>query len=242
VNNMQEQMVKIRGEPTANPDVCRFVIGKVVYDGPICVFNKSEEAGGSPLAERLFAIANIMSLRISGDVITVTKKGDVSWPNLGKEIGGAIRSHVDSGEIAISEEFGKIRKSGLFAKIEEIINEQINPQVASHGGVIKLEEVRDDNVYVTMGGGCQGCGMANATLKRGIETYIKNSFPEIKEVIDVTDHDSGANPYFSSKQEGVSPIAEDKGGGCGPGCGCSSKQEAPVESKQGSCGSGCGCH
>ena len=58
-----------------------------------------------------------------------------------------------------------------------------------------------------MGGGCQGCGMANATLKRGIETYIKNSFPEIKEVIDVTDHDSGANPYFSSKQEGVDPTS-----------------------------------
>tara|TARA_Y100000588_G_scaffold377274_1_gene456160 strand:- start:952 stop:1671 length:720 start_codon:yes stop_codon:yes gene_type:complete len=239
---MQEQMVRIRGEPTANPKVCRFVIGKVIYDGPLCVFNNAEEASGSPLAEKLFAIKSIVSLRISGDVVTVTKDGEVPWPDLGKEIGGAIRSHIDSGEIAVSEEFGKIRKSGLFAKIEAIIDEQINPQVASHGGVIKLEEVRDDNVYVTMGGGCQGCGMANATLKRGIETYIKHSFPEIKEVIDVTDHASGSNPYFESKQEGASPVADAKGGGCGPGCGCSTEQKAPVESKQSGCGSGCGCH
>ena len=84
--------------------------------------------------------------------------------------------------------------------------------------------------------------MANATLKRGIETYIKHSFPEIKEVIDVTDHASGSNPYFESKQEGASPVADAKGGGCGPGCGCSTEQKAPVESKQSGCGSGCGCH
>ena len=102
---MQEQMVKIRGEPTANPKVCRFVIGKTIYDGPLCVFNNSEEAAGSPLAEKLFAIKNIVSLRISGEIVTVTKEGDAPWPDLGKEIGGAIRNHIDSGEIAVSEEF-----------------------------------------------------------------------------------------------------------------------------------------
>ena len=236
---MQEQMVKIRGEPTANPEACRFVIGKVIHSGSLCVFNKSEEAVGSPLAERLFAIADVVALRISGDVITVTKKGDAPWPALGKEIGGAIRKHIESGEIAISEEFGKIRRSGIFAKIEEIINEEINPQVAAHGGVVKLEEVRDDNVYVTMGGGCQGCGMASATLKRGIETYIKQKFPEIKEVIDVTDHASGSNPYFAPDEEGTSPVVASvkKEGGCG----CNSEQKVVADGKETSCGPGCGC-
>ncbi len=82
-------------------------------------------------------------------------------------------------------------------KIQELIDERINPAVAAHGGQIELLNVDDDSIYIHMGGGCQGCGMANVTLKHGIEAMIQEAFPEIKHVIDTTDHASGTNPYYS---------------------------------------------
>ena len=82
-------------------------------------------------------------------------------------------------------------------KIQELIDERINPAVAAHGGQIELLNVEDDAIYIHMGGGCQGCGMANATLKHGIEAMIQEEFPEITQVIDTTDHASGTNPYYA---------------------------------------------
>lgn len=81
-------------------------------------------------------------------------------------------------------------------KIQELIDEQINPAVAAHGGQIDLLDVKDDAIYIHMGGGCQGCGMANVTLKHGIESMIKDVFPEITQIIDTTDHAAGTNPYY----------------------------------------------
>jgi Fe/S biogenesis protein NfuA len=80
--------------------------------------------------------------------------------------------------------------------IQQLIDERINPAVASHGGQIDLLDVTDDSIYIHMGGGCQGCGMANVTLKHGIEGMIQEHFPEIKHIIDTTDHASGENPYY----------------------------------------------
>ena len=81
-------------------------------------------------------------------------------------------------------------------KIQELIDEQINPAVAAHGGHIDLLDVKEDAIYIHMGGGCQGCGMANVTLKHGIESMIKDVFPEITQIIDTTDHAAGTNPYY----------------------------------------------
>ena len=83
-------------------------------------------------------------------------------------------------------------------KIQELIDDQINPGVAAHGGHISLLDVTDDTVYIEMGGGCQGCGMADVTLKHGVEAMIQEVFPEIKQIIDTTDHASGANPYYQA--------------------------------------------
>ena len=82
-------------------------------------------------------------------------------------------------------------------QIQELIDERINPAVAAHGGQIELLNVEEDSIYIHMGGGCQGCGMANVTLKHGIEAMIQEVFPEIKHVIDTTDHAAGDNPYYS---------------------------------------------
>jgi Fe/S biogenesis protein NfuA len=80
--------------------------------------------------------------------------------------------------------------------IQQLIDEQINPAVAGHGGHIDLLDVENDAIYIHMGGGCQGCGMANVTLKHGIEGMIQEHFPEITRIIDTTDHAAGTNPYY----------------------------------------------
>ena len=84
--------------------------------------------------------------------------------------------------------------------IQQLIDERINPAVAAHGGHIDLLDVTDDSIYIHMGGGCQGCGMANVTLKHGIEGMIQEHFPEIKNIVDSTDHASGTNPYYESSK------------------------------------------
>ncbi|MFZ5863401.1 MAG: NifU family protein [Nitrospirota bacterium] len=84
----------------------------------------------------------------------------------------------------------------LAEAVIKVINEQINPGVAGHGGHVTLVDVKDDIAYVKLGGGCQGCGMADVTLKQGIVVMIKKAVPTIKDVLDVTDHAGGANPYY----------------------------------------------
>ncbi len=85
-------------------------------------------------------------------------------------------------------------------KIQNIIDEKINPSVAMHGGHISLIDVRDNKAFVQFGGGCQGCGMVDVTLKQGVEVLIKEAVPEIEEILDVTEHADGANPYYQSSK------------------------------------------
>jgi len=85
----------------------------------------------------------------------------------------------------------------LKSKVQDLIDTMINPAVAGHGGFVELIDVQDNRVYLQMGGGCQGCGAADITLKSGIERLIKEELPEVVEVLDTTDHGAGANPYYT---------------------------------------------
>ena len=85
----------------------------------------------------------------------------------------------------------------LMTKVQDLIENMINPAVAGHGGWVELIDVQDKRVYLQMGGGCQGCGAADITLKSGIERLLREEIPEIEEVLDTTDHASGANPYYT---------------------------------------------
>ena len=82
--------------------------------------------------------------------------------------------------------------------IKEILETKVNPSVAAHGGHISLIDVVGPRAYIRMEGGCQGCGMANATLKDGVEVEIKKEVPSIQQVLDVTDHAEGTNPYYQN--------------------------------------------
>ena len=89
----------------------------------------------------------------------------------------------------------------LAEKVQTILDQQINPAIASHGGVAKLVNIEGNDIYLQLGGGCQGCGMAQVTLSQGIEASLREAIPEIGNIIDATDHASGDNPYFEGSKK-----------------------------------------
>ena len=82
-------------------------------------------------------------------------------------------------------------------KVRQLLDGQINPALAMHGGFAALDRVEGDTAYVTMGGGCQGCAVSAMTLREGISRSIKEAIPEVSEVVDITDHAMGENPYYA---------------------------------------------
>jgi Fe/S biogenesis protein NfuA len=86
-------------------------------------------------------------------------------------------------------------------RILQVLEQQINPSIAAHGGRADLVAVEDAAAYLRLSGGCAGCGMATVTLSQGIEVAIRESVPEITQVIDVTDHAAGRNPYYEAAKK-----------------------------------------
>ena len=236
---MLAQEIRIRGEPTADPQKCRFVLDSEVLSRASVSFTSESDTEKAPLAKRLLDLPYIAGVNISGQVVTLTGDNIESWPAVGKEIGGVIREQIKSGEPAVTEEVMSAGNSVLFDQVNELIRNDVNPSIASHGGIITLQSVKDGKAYVTMGGGCQGCSASSVTLKQGVESYIVAKVDEINEIVDLTNHSEGVNPYYTQ------PLPQLNTGG---GCGCSSE-----EGSGGSCstnaspaqqngGGGCGCH
>jgi Fe/S biogenesis protein NfuA len=86
-------------------------------------------------------------------------------------------------------------------RVIQVLAQQVNPTIAAHGGRAELVAVEQGTAYLKLGGGCQGCAMATVTLSQGIETAIIQAVPEITSVVDVTDHQSGTNPYFETAKK-----------------------------------------
>jgi Fe/S biogenesis protein NfuA len=97
-----------------------------------------------------------------------------------------------------ARKLGESAPSGDLAdRVREVLETQVNPGVASHGGHISLVDVEGQDIYLELGGGCQGCGMARVTLKQGVERMLREAIPELGQVLDVTDHAAGSNPYYA---------------------------------------------
>jgi Fe/S biogenesis protein NfuA len=89
----------------------------------------------------------------------------------------------------------------LAQRLVRVLDQQINPAIAAHGGSAELVAVEDDTAYLRLGGGCVGCGMVSVTLRQGIEVALREAAPTIARVIDVTDHASGTNPYYEAAKK-----------------------------------------
>jgi Fe/S biogenesis protein NfuA len=96
-----------------------------------------------------------------------------------------------------SDQAAELRLSGPIAeRVQQVIDEVINPGIAAHGGFVEMVDVSDDTLYLRMGGGCQGCAASQATLRMGIERMVREHVPSIENIVDVTDHTAGVNPYY----------------------------------------------
>ncbi len=194
---MTADEIKIRAQPQTYPNKCDFLLEKPVAEAGAFPFTKAQNST-SPIATELFKLGYIEHVLVVGQTITITKSSDKPWNEIGKEIGGAIRRAYASGAQVISETEKQRSEpeQQLMRKVIDIIQNVVNPAIASHGGFIDLIDVRDKDLYIRMGGGCQGCASSAATLKQGVENSFREHLPELGQVHDTTDHAAGQNPYF----------------------------------------------
>ena len=84
----------------------------------------------------------------------------------------------------------------LAERVQAVFDELVNPRIAAHGGAVELVDVADDVIYVRMTGGCQGCAASALTLRQGIDRMVREEIPEVRDIVDLTDHEAGVNPYY----------------------------------------------
>jgi len=201
-----DEAIRITAEPVDNHR-CKFVVSQPLHAAGVRRFTSPEEAKGSPLAESIFAIpaGGVTEVIVSGNIVTVVKDNPAPWPVVGKAVGAAIRAAAASGAPPVAAKAapatGTIDDDALYERVARLFDDQVNPMVARHGGRVELIDVQDAVVMLRMGGGCQGCGMADVTLRQGIEGMLAQHIPEVRGIVDITDHTSGANPYFQASKK-----------------------------------------
>lgn len=195
---MADEEIKIKAQ-VLDGERCQFSVDRpVVRTGGALQFSDPASAARHALAEMLFGIEGTVGVMLSGHAVIVAKEGGGGWREVGPQIGSAIRAYLKSSAYLAPPPAptGSASEMQIREKVQRLLDTEINPGVATHGGQISLIEVRGTTVSLQMGGGCQGCGSAAATLKQGVERSIRNAIPEVTEVIDVTDHAAGQKPYF----------------------------------------------
>lgn len=203
---MSNVEIRITAEPVDNHR-CKFVVSQPLHAAGVRRFASAEEAKGSPLAEAIFAIPDggVTEVIVSGNIVTVVKDNPAPWQAAGKAVGAAIRAAAASGAPPVAAKAapapGAVDDDALYERVARLFDDQVNPMVARHGGRVELIDVQDAVVMLRMGGGCQGCGMADVTLRQGIEGMLAQHIPEVRGIVDITDHTSGANPYFQASKK-----------------------------------------
>lgn len=195
------QEIKITAEPKDNSS-CRFVVDRPVYPDGSAFFGNTERAKGSPLVEALFGIAGVESVLVQDNLVTVNAASGGNWMPIAKQVGTAIRSSLQGPEKPIADDLlaGMPDAAEMKTKVQQVLDQEINPAVAGHGGWVELIDVKGNEVFIRMGGGCQGCGMADVTLKQGVERSIRQALPMVGAIMDTTDHASGRNPYYQASK------------------------------------------
>ena len=194
--------IAIRAETSiSDPDSCKFSVSKMVHPGGPFFFDNPERAAGSPLVERLFALAGVAHVLVAGNVVTIGKEEIASWDGLRAKIGAVIRTQLLTGVRAILEAPlpsppGNRNDDEIREVVQDLLDHETNPSIAAHGGKISIVEVKDRKLYIEMSGGCQGCAASQVTLRQGFELMVRRVAPEVVDIIDATDHASGTRPFY----------------------------------------------
>ena len=195
--------MRIRAESSpADPHSMRFVLDRDVQDSALASFPDAAAAQGAPLAEALFAIPGVKMVDVSDAVVAVVKTNDSNWDDLKRLIADALRGSVTQFSAPLGQgtkTFGQARSDDeIRLAVQDVLDRQANPAIAGHGGHVSVTDVKDGVVSMLMSGGCQGCAASAATLRGGVESMIRAAVPEVRDIIDVTDHGAGETPYYST--------------------------------------------
>ena len=194
--------IAIRAESSpADPDSCKFVVDRTVHAGGPYLFATSADAAGSPLPERLFAVAGVGGVLVAENTVTVARRPGADWASLKRAVAAEIRAQLQSGAPALltaprERAPGDRSDDEVRAAIQDLLDREVNASIAAHGGRISIVEIHDRTLYVDMSGGCQGCAASALTLRSGLEVMVRRVAPEIVEIVDTTDHSAGARPYY----------------------------------------------
>ncbi len=185
------KQVQIVAEVTPNPHTLKFNVSRVLLEQGSINFPDKAKAKGSPLAEKLFEVASVLGVMVGRDFITVTKSPNVEWPSLVAQVTETIKSLLATEQVLFSENApsaapGNAPKEGdVEKKIKEILDNEIRPAVAMDGGDIVFYGYHNGVVTLHLQGSCSSCPSSIMTLKMGVENRLKQSIPEVKEVVQV---------------------------------------------------------
>lgn len=198
---MSEQF-RIRGQLMPDPNSCAFHLDFPVVEGDwTIVVQRGEDSGGSALIDALLALDGISSVQLREGTIVLRKDVSDSWQDLATRVVPAIRGAFEQTEQPpVSEAaLNAVKNASLDdiqPTVEALFERHINPALSRHGGYARVVKVEDRDVFIEMGGGCQGCAASQATLRHGIESAIRQALPQVREVVDVTNHAAGDNPFY----------------------------------------------
>ena len=198
------QKRRIRAQASArDARVMGFTLDTPIATGGTVRFDGPDEA---PLPQALFALTGVARVEISDATIWVRKDEGADWTNLKPGIAAAIRQVLDATDAPLGAgDTDQDADTALLARVEALLDSQVNPAVAAHGGRIAVEKVEGGTVHLRMSGGCQGCAASAATLRDGVERMLRAALPQIRDIRDVTDHDAGSAPYYT-RDDGPSPM------------------------------------
>lgn len=195
---------RIRAQASAaDPEVMGFTLDADLQPGRAARWEGPEEA---PLARALFALEGVKQVEVRGPTVWVGKAHGVDWATLKPAIAAAIRRVLDETAAPLGAvEAGADPDAALLRAVEDLLERQVNPSVAAHGGRIDVERVDDGAVFLRMSGGCQGCAASAATLREGVERMLRAALPQIGRIVDATDHAAGDAPFYTH-DHGASPL------------------------------------
>ncbi len=196
----KDEKILIKAQPSTAGDQCLFMVNRPLFSGYSWWFPSFESAEGSALAERLFSLDDVESVLVHESTLTITRKDKniYDWKPFASEIGANLRDLLEEdGPLILDKIINEMPSQDVIQEgIQKAINEEVNPGVAGHGGLITLQNIKGNTITIQMGGGCQGCSSADLTLKQGIHSSFRKFVPQIGAIFDETDHAAGLNPYF----------------------------------------------
>lgn len=205
---------------TEEPNAVKFQVNRTLMSvAQTWKADSPSDSKDSPLAAALFEIPGVTGVELQSPTIPGTgsikvlmdDEGD--WDAIMVKITETVTLHLSQGRPVMIESKSSEKKFSFgFQKVESrtpdeqkvivqnLLENEINPAIAAHGGQFQLIDVKENTVYVELGGGCQGCGQADVTLREGVETRLRQVLPEMVALVDITDHASGQNPYYTPEK------------------------------------------